>query len=69
MKVSATFDFTDEHRRLVGHFLGRDGLASHIDCVAWMKCQTATSLATLTLAEQQKTERAGEPAVMGARLE
>lgn len=69
MKVSATFDFSDEHRRLVGRFLGRDGLASHIDCVAWMKCQTASSLATLTLAEEQKTERAERSTVMGAQLE
>lgn len=68
MKVSATVTFTDEHRRLVARFLGRDGLASHIDCVAWVKCQAMASLATLAEAERQKSARTPRT-VMGAHLE
>jgi len=69
VKVSATVEFSDEQRRLVARFIGQDGLASHIYCEAWVKCQVMSSLAVLAEAERQNTARAQRLAVMGAPLE
>lgn len=69
MKVETTVEFTDEQRRLIARFIGQDGLAPHIYCAAWVKCQVMSSLAVLAEAERQKTTRAERPTVMGAPLE
>lgn len=54
MKVSATVDFTNDERGLIARFLGKDGLASHIECMAWMKQQTQVSLRVLAEAERMR---------------
>lgn len=52
MKVSATVEFTDVDRGLIARFLGKDGLASHIECVAWVRQQALTSVRVLAEAER-----------------
>jgi len=50
MKVSVLLDFTDAHRALVARFLGRAGLATHLECKAWAKHQVIGSLAVMAQA-------------------
>lgn len=51
MKVSITVDFTEADRRNVARFHGNDGLASHIQCVAWSAQRVRASLNVLAQAK------------------
>lgn len=47
MKVKPTLYFDDSHRRLIARFLGKDGLASLVECEAWARQQVAIGLSRL----------------------
>lgn len=55
MKVSTTVDFTEADRRNVARFHGNDGLASHIQCVAWSAQQIRGSLNVMAQAGPRQT--------------
>lgn len=50
MKASVPFEFTDADRTLIGRFLGKTGMASHIECVAWSRHQLRASLTVMAQA-------------------
>lgn len=55
MKVSVTVDFTDIDRRAVARFHGYDGLAAHIQCVAWARAQVRLTLDVMATAKPRPT--------------
>lgn len=50
MKASIPFEFTAADRLAVARFLGYDGLASHVQCVAWARHQVRGSLTIMAAA-------------------
>ncbi len=50
IRVPATVEFTDADRALVARFLGRDGLASSIECTAWAKHAVRSQLTVMASA-------------------
>ena len=64
MKVASTVEFTDADRRNVARFHGNDGLASHIQCVAFAAHQIRTALNVLAHAKPRPAS--AEPPNEGA---
>lgn len=61
MKASVPFDFDERDRRAIARFLGYDGLASHVQCVAWAREQMRVSLLVMTHVPKQSTTQTKEP--------
>jgi hypothetical protein len=68
MKAAIAFEFSERDRQAVARFLGRDGLASHIECVAWAREQLRGSLTLMARVAERpplpatRTRREGDPA-------
>lgn len=55
MKASIPFEFDEKDRRAIARFLGHDGLASHVECVAWGREQMRVSLLVMTHVPKQSS--------------